>query len=523
MTIPALACLLMPLWAAAQQTLTLEDCHRMAVVNSKTLTQARTQVEMAGYDRKIALANYFPNLSVTGTYQYNNRDLVLVSDAQSAAITGMGTTAQAALDGAFAAAGAQMNAAAQGAMTQLQTAIMTNPALAAEYMGSPMWQTVLGMLQQMDFSGIQAPGIADPINAIGQQIDDALHIDIHNVYAGVVSLQQPVFMGGKIVYSNQMAALAEELARSRYDQEYADIIVDVDQAYWQIVSIAAKERLAESYADLLHQLEHDVRVSVDEGVMTEADALQVKVKSNEADMLLTKSRNGLTLAKMLLCKRIGLPLESQIVLADESDELIPVPSRETGKDIESVYASRPETRSLSLASGIYEKKARIARADMLPQVALTANYVMTNPNSFHGLSHSWNGGMLNAGVMVNIPIFHGMEATNKYRKAKAEATLYQDQYQDARELILLQVTQQEKLFDEALEKLRMATSNLDSAEENLRSATVGFEAGVIDADTVMAAQTAWLQARSESIDAGTELQMAAANLRKAQGEISDNK
>ena len=69
----------------------------------------------------------------------------------------------------------------------------------------------------------------------------------------------------------------------------------------------------------------------------------------------------------------------------------------------------------------------------------------------------------------------------------------------------------------------MASSNLDSAEENLRSATVGFEAGVIDADTVLAAQTAWLQAHSECIDAGTELQMAASNLRKAQGEFTDNK
>ena len=170
MTMPALVCLLMPLGAVAQQTLTLEDCHRMAVENSKTLSQARTQVEMAGYDRKIALANYFPNLSVSGTYQYNNRDLALVSDAQSAALTSMGSTAQAALDGAFAAAGAQLGAAAQGAMTQLQTAIATNPALAAEYMGSPMWQTVLGMLQQMDLSGLQTPGIADPINAIGAQI-----------------------------------------------------------------------------------------------------------------------------------------------------------------------------------------------------------------------------------------------------------------------------------------------------------------------------------------------------------------
>lgn len=523
MTIPALACLLMPLGAAAQQTLTLEDCHRMAVGNSKTLSQARTQVEMAGYDRKIALANYFPNLSVSGTYQYNNRDIALISDAQSAALTSMGTTAQAALDGAFAAAGAQMGAAAQGAMTQLQTAIMTNPALAAEYMGSPMWQTVLGMFQQMDLNGLSAPAIADPINAIGRTIDEALHPDLHNIYAGVVSVQQPVFMGGKIVYSNQMAALAEELARSRYDQEYADVIIDVDQAYWQIVSIAAKEQLAESYAGLLHQLEHDIRVSVDEGVMTEADALQVKVKANEADMLLTKSRNGLTLAKMLLCQRIGLPLDSQIVLADEGSDVIPVPAREPGKDIESVYSDRPETRSLSLASGIYEKKAKIVRADMLPHVALTANYLVANPNSFNGLSNSWNGGMFNAGVMVTVPLFHGFEATNKYRKAKAEATLYLDQYNEARDLILLQVTQQDKLYDEALEKLGMASSNLDSAEENLRSATVGFEAGVIDADTVLAAQTAWLQAHSECIDAGTELQMAASNLRKAQGEFTDNK
>ena len=51
---------------------------------------------------------------------------------------------------------------------------------------------------------------------------------------------------------------------------------------------------------------------------------------------------------------------------------------------------------------------------------------------------------------------------------------------------------------------------------------MGFEAGVIDSDTVMAAQTAWLQANSELIDAGTELQMAAANLRKANGDMNDN-
>ena len=63
----------------------------------------------------------------------------------------------------------------------------------------------------------------------------------------------------------------------------------------------------------------------------------------------------------------------------------------------------------------------------------------------------------------------------------------------------------------------MAQNNLSSAEENLRTATVGFEEGVIDTNTALAAQTAWLKAHSEYIDAGIELQMLAANLNKAEG------
>ena len=68
--------------ASAQQTLTLADCQQMAVQQSKDLEQARTQIQMASYDRKIALANYFPNVSATGAYLYNNRDIALVSDTQ---------------------------------------------------------------------------------------------------------------------------------------------------------------------------------------------------------------------------------------------------------------------------------------------------------------------------------------------------------------------------------------------------------------------------------------------------------
>ena len=503
------------------QALTLTDCQQMAVQQSKDLEQARTQIRMAGYDRKIALANYFPNISATGTYLYNSRDIALIGDAQSGMLQNAGTLIQGQLDAAMAGASQQMSAAMTQKMTQLMTAIKTNPALAAEYMGSPMWQTILNMLQGVDPSSLAGlvPNIAEPVNAIGSDIDKALHPDLHNIWVGAVTVQQPVFVGGKIIYSNQMAALAEDLAQSKYDMKYADVVLDVDQAYWQIISIANKRKLARSYLDLLEQMQDDVNKAIAAGVATESDALQVKVKVNEAQMLLTKAENGLSLSKMLLCKRIGLPLDTEIVLADETVDVIPEPKAPAMKSLEDIYADRPETRSLQLAGKIYDKKAKVVRADMMPKVALTANYLISNPNAFNGIQNTWNGGTFVAGVMVNVPIFHGLENVNRYKKAKAEATLYQTQYEDARELIGLQVAQQRKLLGESREKVEMTLSNLDNAEENLRKATIGFEAGVVPTNTVLGAQTAWLSAHSEYIDAGIELQMAAAQLLKAEGEL----
>ena len=263
--------------ASAQQTLTLQDCRQMAVQQSKDLEQARTQIQMASYDRKIALANYFPNVSATGAYLYNSRDIALISDGQSAILQNAGTLVQGQLDAAMAGATQQLSAAMTQKMTELMTAIKTNPALAINYMGSPMWQTVFKMLQGVDPSSLAGlvPNIAEPVNAIGADIDKALHPDLHNIWVGAVTVKQPVFVGGKIIYSNQMAALAQDLAQSKYEMQYADVVMDVDQAYWQIISIANKKKLAQSYLDLLQEMQSDVEKSIAAGVATESDALQV--------------------------------------------------------------------------------------------------------------------------------------------------------------------------------------------------------------------------------------------------------
>ena len=491
MWIIAAALCVLPTYAGAQQVLTLDECRQVAVENNNSLKTAQQKIKVAGYDRNIALANYFPKITATGTYMYTSRDWKLIDDDKAAEIQNAGTTLQ-------------------NDVTDKMMQIMSDKDVMTKYMTDAAFKKLI--------DGLQTTDIATPINAIGQHITEALTLDMHNLCGAVVSVQQPVFMGGKIVASNQMAKYAEELAKSQYDAEHAQVLADIEQAYWQIVSIAAKKNLAENYADLLRQMGKDVDALVAEGFATPSDALTIKVKMNEAEMLYTKATNGLALAKMLLCKECGLPLDSEITLADETLDAIPVPQMSPVISDEEVYAARPEIKSLDLAKKIYDKKVAVVRADGLPTVAVMANYAVTNPNVFNGFQNKF-GGFFSAGVLVNVPIFHGTEAIQKTRKAKAEAALTQYRLDDAKEMISLQVAQLRQQEGEALEKLTMAESNLENAEENLRVATAGWNEGMIASNVVLQAQTAWLQAHSEYIETGVELQMCSVNLAKAEGRL----
>ena len=68
-------------------------------------------------------------------------------------------------------------------------------------------------------------------------------------------------------------------------------------------------------------------------------------------------------------------------------------------------ANREELKSLELASKIYRQKVNVARANYLPSIGLTANYLFTNPSLFNGFENKFRGTWA-VGVVVKIPVFH---------------------------------------------------------------------------------------------------------------------
>ncbi len=472
----------MPLYS--QKILTLEECRELALQNNKKSAIAKEKVTAAEYDKKTARANYFPKVSAAAAYMHNSSNIALIGGDDATALTTFGT-------------------AASGVRDEITNFLLSNPLI--DY---------LPKIKEF----IQAAGavdIAGPLNAIGQSVVDKFTFDVSNVYVGAVSVEEPLYVGGKIRAYNKVAAYAEELAGTQLDTENRQVLVTTDEAYWQIVSIAGKLRLANDYVALLRKLDSDVEALKKEGLATTSAQLSVKVKLNEAEMAQLRAQNGLTLSKMLLCQLCGLDIDSDIVLDKEQGDFMVMNDDFTYTDSD-IENNRPELKSLRLAMDMYDQKVRIVRSDYLPTVALMGNYILTNPNLKDGFQNKM-GGFWNVGVVAKIPVFHFGEGINKVRKAKSDALIARYQLDDVKGKISLQVTQNEQRKSEAKSRWQMAVKNLESAEENLRLANVGFSEGVLESTIVMEAQTAWMKAHSEEIDARIDCIMADVYLRQATG------
>lgn len=198
------------------------------------------------------------------------------------------------------------------------------------------------------------------LNAAGQGLVDALRTDNRNMAGAAVMLTQPIYMGGKIRAYNNITRMAEQIASDKRDLQYQELIVDVDETYWNIVQLTARKRVAESYLQLVSTLDSDIEQMIDEGLATKADGLSVKVKVNEANVAIIQVDNGIEILKMRMCQLCGLPLDTPITLAD--NDLQPISDNPAYHESYDAWHNRPELSALGSSVRIHDEKVRIARA-----------------------------------------------------------------------------------------------------------------------------------------------------------------
>ena len=468
-----------PTEALAQRVLTLDECRAMALENNKQMQVSRVKQSIAENQRKSARTKYLPRVSALGAYEYTSRGISLLNKEQKALLNNLG---------------------------EVFTSAIEN-----EVSKLPLDPAKLKELAEMAAPYVSAT--QGTIDHLGQSLNEALQSNNHNTFAGAITLTQPLYMGGAIKTLNRVADIKEELAANTLEARRQATLYDIDNVYWQVVSLRHKQDLAESYLNLVKKLDYDVEKMTEAGLTTRSDKLSVQVRVNEAEMALAKVMDGLSLTKMLLCQLCGLPIDEPIELADEKADEIAAPA---AIPLTTNIDNRPELRLLQNAIDLTHQEVNLLKAENRPQVLFNGGYAVTNPNAFNGIQHRF-GGFWHVGLQVRIPIWNWGDVKHKVQAAQEATTVANLELEDAREKIELQVSQNRFRVSEANKNLALAKSNIASAEENLRMAKRGFEEGVITPTTVMEAQSAWLMAQTQKIDAEIELQLSNTDLLKALG------
>ncbi len=427
----------------------------------------------AAYTRKASFASFFPKLSANGIYMWNEKNVVLLPNS-------------------------------------LQTSLGTFNA------GDQTFTPAKPNLIEKLFPTL-TKDVEDAIGKVYNDFRDKLTFDVNNVFVGQIGITQPIYVGGKLIYAYKLAQNEEKISKIKAKGDKESTVIKVNTAYWLVVSLQEKVKLANQYSDLIYKLLQNVEAAVEEGIATKSDILKVKVKLNESEMAKNAIENSLVIAKMSLCQICGLPLNTKIAL-DSSDMDKYSISENTLSIDENTIANRSEIQVLSETEKMSHTIAKLTSAGLKPNIVAAANYVASTPNVLDGFNANFMGGF-NVGVVVNIPIAHA-DAIYRYKAAKHTANLAKLELDEAKKTFTVQATQTAQLIQEDNRRLEQAKLNMENAEENLRMAEDAYKEGMATVTDVMIAQTGWQTAYNQKIDAAISLRNNEVLLQKQLGKLT---
>lgn len=449
----------------AQQRLTLEQCRQMALQSSENVKIADRQHGQATAEKQAALAAYLPKISATGSLAYVFRDV-------------------------------EMNAylptfVPDLAAAQLKPNLMPNPITGAVPFIGPDGNPIFNMYAYLP-----------------------IEVSIRGAYMAGIAVEQPLFAGGKIIAGNRMAGLGVEIADQNRALQQANVIVETDRAYWIYVAVGEKVKILEKYSALLDFLDSATAAGYSVEMASKSDLLKVQARRGAVRYDLQRARNGLELARMALCRVVGLGYDAQLLPADSLAQTSPQPLPEADNDV----TARPEYRILQKQAEMKSLNTKMVRADFLPLVGIGAGYSYLSGAKISGQKMTLK--LPYAMLSVNIPLFHFGEGLRKIRSARLQQEVSLLELEKNARLLELEQRKISKDLQDAHALVVTAEQALEQASEALRVSSDGYEVGMETLVDLLDAQAQWQQAHSNLIEARTSFKVKETEWLKAAGKLN---
>lgn len=326
---------------------------------------------------------------------------------------------------------------------------------------------------------------------------------------GGITLMQPVFAGGQIVNANKLAGKMVDFRENESLIIADEVELATEQYYWQYIQLKAKLKTIQTVEELVNQTLKEVSLSVQAGLITHNNELQVKLKLDEVKAGKIELENSAEAVKLLMSQHIGLPADSTIIAEIIFDEEQHPASFFT--NVESALLDNKTYNLLDKGTEITRYQTRMEKGKLLPTVAVGANYLFENMvDKSHTIAMAY--------VSVSIPISGLWGGSHSVKQKKINEKISEYAKIDAGEKIMVQMKNHYKELEVSFRQIQIARQSVENAQENVRLNTNYYQSGLVTLTDLLDAQTLFQKANDTLTDRHTAYLIKLSQYKKLTGQ-----
>ncbi|MFW5991562.1 MAG: TolC family protein [Halanaerobiaceae bacterium] len=345
-----------------------------------------------------------------------------------------------------------------------------------------------------------------------EELTNFPHIDEDNlmvegpdeVYNTGLSLQQPIYMSGKLGTGIDIAGKGLELARAREEMTAEEVLLEIIQAYFNVLMAREQVEIEEQALETVREHKKTVEATFEAGMALKTDLLQVEIEEGNTLHSLQNARDQLQLARRTLFNLTGMDLEekslkevqlSSSVFSQYNIDMIGRKKAKIENEVlPQIYSTalkeRQDLKLLDLNKELTELNLNLEEKANLPDIFLNASY------NWQGDQFTLDNGSWELTLGLSMNLFDGGKSQLEREKLRKELNKIDSNQRNIRNMV--EVELEKNMFDieQNHKNIQLQELNLVKARENLNLEEKRYRAGMGNYLDVMNARTMLKKART---------------------------
>jgi len=273
-------------------------------------------------------------------------------------------------------------------------------------------------------------------------------IDPYRLVRLTATVTQPLYTGGKLLNDYKYARLGVDYSAIQFEVNRQDLILDVYEAFYQLVQSEKLLQVAEESVRALEALRNQTMEFYRAGVVPKVDVLSTEGQLAQARIQRTQSLTDIEKFKATLAFLLRYPQETPLRVRHD------IAYRPNNYSIPSIYAvaaaNRPEIRQANISVDQAMALVKSSKADLLPSISVQGIGARINDDWNPFDPEAVNDWQIRGILTWTFDMFRRRETVQERRATQARAFV-------ARELLVEQVMEEVKT---AYEDMRRSESNI---------------------------------------------------------------